>query len=155
MTMARGFLSSIDSTSANIETVSQRSEEVMRTNLTVLETNQTGHQILDVTLQNTGQTKLSEFSKWDVIVHYTDSDNISYVTWLPYTTDTPGDNEWQVKELYTSTGSPEVFEPNIFNAEEQMLLEFKVSPGIKAGSVNQVLITTPNGVTITKTFVGE
>jgi archaellum component FlaF (FlaF/FlaG flagellin family) len=155
MTMARGFLSSVDNTSTNMQVVSQRNEEIMRTNIAVTEVVQSSANTLEVHLSNIGQVKLSEFSKWDVIVHHMDTEDNFYVTWMPYKTDSPGDNEWTVEGIYTSSGHPEVFDPGILNPDEELVIETKIAPDIKTGSENLVLITTPNGITVTKSFTGS
>jgi hypothetical protein len=154
MTMSRGFLTSIDSTSANIDTISQRNQEIMRTNIQVLEATQTSGTRLEVTLQNIGQTKLAEFDKWDVIVHHQDNNNQFYVTWMPYKSGVLEDNEWNVQGIYTLNDDPEVFEPGIFNPDEKMKILIDIDPRVKKDTTNQVLITTPNGVTVTKSFTG-
>jgi hypothetical protein len=154
MTMSRGFLSSMDSTSANIDSISQRNEEIMRTNVQVLDAAQTSGNMLEVTLQNTGQVKLADFSQWDVIVHHMDNSSIFHVTWMPYNSQTLEENEWNVQGIYTLNDDPEVFEPGIFNPDEKMIIQAEITPDVKTGSTNQVLITTPNGVTVSKSFSG-
>ncbi|MBN1190643.1 MAG: hypothetical protein JXA46_12890 [Dehalococcoidales bacterium] len=155
MTMSRGFLSSIDNTSANIDSISQRNEQRMRTNITVEEVTQPAANQLEIHMDNIGQVKLAEFAKWDVIVHHRDNANEYYVTWLPYTVSSPGNNEWTVEGIYTDAGLPEVFEPGILNPDEELVLEAKISPPIKSESDNLVIVTTPNGVTVSKTFTGS
>jgi hypothetical protein len=155
MTMSRGFLSSIDNTSANIDSISQRNEQIMRTNITVDEVSQSSANELEIHLDNIGQVKLAEFAKWDIIIHHRDDDDQYYVTWMPYTASSPGNNEWTVEGLYTASGQPEAFEPGIFNPDEEMVIEARIDPGIKTGSDNLVIITTPNGVTVTKAFTGS
>jgi len=155
MTMARGFLSTIDTTSMNIDTMSQRSEDKMRTNLSVIEVDQISSYRFEILLENVGQTKLSDFEKWDIIVHHRGDDLVQYVTWLPYVNGTPSDDEWSVEGIYTATDLDEVFEPDIFNPDEHMIIEMRLDPGVDPESTNLVSITTPNGVTVSKSFVGE
>jgi len=154
MTMSRGFLTSLDNTSINMDSISQRNEEIMRTNLNILEVSQLPANVLQVRISNTGQVKLADYSRWDVIVHYMDSGGIYSVTWMPYTISSPGSSEWTVDAIYTESGMPEVFEPNIFNPDEEMVLEIKLAENIKKDSENLVVLTTPNGVTVTKSFTG-
>jgi hypothetical protein len=155
MTMAGGFLNSLDNTSANIDLVSQRNEQIMRTNLSIVEVNQISSYRVEVVVENSGQVKLAEFNKWDVIVHHSGDDEKDYVTWLPYTSGNPDDNEWSVEGIYTLTGTEEVFEPNILNPGEEMIMEIRLYPGIYPESENLINITTPNGVTVSKTFTGN
>jgi hypothetical protein len=156
MTMSRGFLSSLDNTSANIDAISQRNQEIMRTNISVLSASQTDPNTLEVSLRNTGQTKLTDFGKWDIIVHHTDLLGNYSVTWLPYTVSSPGNNQWTVEGIYTNSAERtlEVFEPGILNPEEEMIVQGKLETPVGTGTANRVLITTPNGVTVSKTFIG-
>jgi hypothetical protein len=154
MTMSRGFLTSVDSTSANIDSLSQRNEEIMRTNIQVLDASQTSGTRLEVTLQNIGQVKLADFSQWDVIVHHQDVSDNFHVTWMPYNPGTLGNNEWNIQGIYTLSDQPEVFEPEIFNPDEKMIIGIDIDPFVKTNSTNQVLITTPNGITVSKSFIG-
>jgi hypothetical protein len=154
MTMSRGFLTSIDSTSSNIDSISQRNEEIMRTNVQVLSASQISGNRLEATLQNIGQTKLADFSQWDIIVHNQDVSDQFHVTWMPYNPSELNSNEWNVKGIYTLADLPEVFEPGIFNPDEKMIIQIEIDPSVKNGSTNQVLITTPNGVTVSKSFTG-
>ena len=156
MTMSQGFLSSVDTTTSNIQVLSQRDESIMRTNILVLSANQPSATMLEVTLLNTGQTKLAEFEKWDIIVHTQNSEGHSYVTWLPYNSGTLAANEWNVKGIYrdASALSPEVFEPGIMNPNEEMIIQCKLDPAVGAGTVNLVSLTTPNGVTVSQDFEG-
>jgi hypothetical protein len=154
MTMSRGFLSSIDSTSSNIDTISQRNEEIMRTNIQVLGAEQTSGTNLEIWLQNIGQTKLADFSQWDVIVHHQDNSEVFHVSWFPYNQDALENNHWNVKGIYTLSDANEVFEPRIFNPDEKMVIQAEIDPAVKTGSTNMVLITTPNGVTVSKSFTG-
>jgi len=91
-----------------------------------------------ITIRNDGQTSLASFSKWDVIIQYTDGQ----VQWLPYGLQTPG---WTVDGIYMN-GNPEIFEPNIFNAHETMDLNLKLSPPVSDNSTNLANIVTPNGM---------
>jgi hypothetical protein len=156
MTMSRGFLSSMDNTSANIDVISQRNQEIMRTNISVISASQTNPNTLEVSLRNTGQTKLTDFGKWDVIVHHTDFEGNYSVTWLPFSSSSPGNNQWTVDGIYSDAAhhTAEVFEPGIFNPDEEMVIRGKLDPLVGPGTPNWVLITTPNGVTVSKTFTG-
>jgi hypothetical protein len=156
MTMSQGFLSSVDSTTSNIQSLSQRDEEIMRTNITILEASQGAADRLLVKVKNNGQTKLSEFKKWDVIVHSEDNNSQKHVNWLPYDENVPDHNEWSVQGIYLDSGgaAPEVFEPGIVNPDEEIVIECQLDPPVGVGTVNLVSISTPNGITVSKTFTG-
>ena len=72
MTMAQGFLTSVDASTVGLEEIGQRDETIMRTELSAVSASQPSASILEVTLENAGQTKLADFDKWDVIVQYYD-----------------------------------------------------------------------------------
>jgi archaellum component FlaF (FlaF/FlaG flagellin family) len=156
MTMSQGFLRSIDNTSANITVISQRDQDIMRTNITALSACQTAADTVEVSLQNCGQTKLASFDKWDIIVHSTDAEGRKYVTWLPYTGGDPGDNQWHIKGIYIDAGAglPEAFEPGILNPDEEIIIECRLNPPVGPGTINLISISTPNGITVSKTFTG-
>ena len=93
MTMSRGFLTSVDSSAVGLEEVTNRGEDIMRTELSTVNTGMLTASRLQVRLENSGQTKLAGFDKWDVIVHYYDTGGTYYVKWLPYIEGTLGDNQ--------------------------------------------------------------
>jgi hypothetical protein len=156
MTMSQGFLTSVDATTNNIQTLSQRDEEIMRTNISILDASQTFDSVLQVSVKNCGQTKLAGFEKWDVIVHTQDGTGQRRVTWLPYDGVSPGDNEWGVQGIYqdSAVSIPEAFEPGIVNPDEEVVIECKLDPPVGENTINLVSISTPNGVTVSKTFDG-
>ena len=86
MALSQGILTSADSTALSVDSMSAREGELMRTEVTTLRAaNQSWSEFLRVIVDNSGQTKLGNFSKWDVIVHYYDESGSSYSEWLPYT----------------------------------------------------------------------
>ncbi len=145
MTMSQGFMTSVDSTSAGLEEISNRGEEIMRTELTTGNATVQASTQLQVNLENGGQTKLASFDKWDVIVQYYDETQSYQVVWLPYTEGTPGNNEWTVAGIYLN-GQPEAFEPNIFNPKEELQIQANLNPPVGDNTTNLVVISTPNGV---------
>jgi hypothetical protein len=157
MTMSQGFLRSVDNTSSNIQVITQRDQDILRTNVEILEAAQTeSATILEVTLRNSGQTKLVNFDKWDIIVHYRDSGAIDHIKWLPYTTGALDNNQWLLEGIYMDAGTlaAEVFEPGILNPDEEIIIRCKLNPGVGLNTVNLISITTPNGITVSKAFNG-
>ena len=155
MTMSENFLSSVDSSTVGLEQISDRGEEIMRTELATLSATMTAADTLEVALRNRGQTKLTSFSKWDVIVKYYKSGSY-HVTWLPYIDGSPGNNEWTVSGIYLSSENltAEIFEPEILNPGEEMIIQAKLSPGIQKGTTCDVIVSTPNGISDALSFVG-
>jgi hypothetical protein len=156
MTMSQGFLTSVDTTTNNIQELSQRDEDIMRTNIAILDASQTAPNMLLVTIKNCGQTKLAGFEKWDVIVHSENGEGQRQVSWLPYNGVSPGNNEWAVRGIYMDSGGtvPEVYEPGIVNPDETVVMECQIDPPVGENTVNLVSVSTPNGVTVSKTFRG-
>ena len=146
MTLSQGFLSSVDTTTAGLEEVSDRGVNIMRTELNpTYAIDSVGGMYVDVRITNDGQTKLSDFDKWDVIVQYYDENIEYYITWLPYTDGVLGNNEWQVTGIYWN-GQSEVFEPNILNPGEEIRIRAQLDPAVGKDTTNLVVISTPNGV---------
>lgn len=151
MTMSQGFLTSVDTSTAGLEEIGQRDEMIMRTELSSVSATLPASNTLEVTLENTGQTKLADFDKWDVIVQYYDATGTYYSQWLPYTGGTPGNNEWEVVWIRLN-GQPEIFEPNVLNPEEQIKIRAQLNPSVGAGTTNMVVVATPNGIPVSTYF---
>lgn len=156
MTLSQGFLSSMDTSSAGLEEMSERAGEIMRTEVSPLNAVQPSADSVQVTLVNSGQTKLGNFESWDVIVQYFDADGMYHVKWLPYTAGTPGDNEWTKAGIYLDAGSgtAEAFEPGIVNPREELVIEARLNPPVGEDTANLMVITTPNGVAVSAPFSG-
>ena len=153
--MSQGFLTSVDTTTGGLGEVGQRNEEIMRTELSATSAVTSGGGLyLDVALTNDGQVKLADFDKWDVIVQYYDDGGSYYVIWLPYTEGTLADNEWEVTGIYLG-GSSEAFEPNILNPGEEIRIRARLAPVVGKKTINQVVISTPNGIPTLMSFEGK
>ena len=98
---------------------------------------------VSITLKNTGSVKLSDFSKWDVILQSSGGT----VKWYP------GLDLWK-DSIYQSaaTQTREVFEPGIFNPGEEMIATLNVSSAIAISTTNLAVIATPNGIIATTVF---
>ncbi len=151
MTMSRGFMTSVDASATRLEEIGQRNETIMRTELSPVSTNMSAANTLDVTLENSGQTKIADFDKWDVIVQYFDGTGVYHTTWLPYTAGALSDNTWQVVWIRFN-GAAEVIEPGVLNPEEQIMLRAQLNPSVGAGTTNMVIVATPNGIPVTTFF---
>jgi hypothetical protein len=150
MTMSRGFITSVDASTTSLEEVGQRNEIILRTELSPVSTAMPAADTLEVVLENTGQVRLAEFDKWDFIVNYRDAEGANHVAWLPYAA-VPAANEWNVSWIHLG-GAPEVFEPNVLNPGEQIMLKVVLDPAPGPGTTNMVVVATPNGVTASTYF---
>ena len=131
-----------------------RQSAILLTRLSVADTTHTPPQA-DITLQNTGQVHMATFSAWDVFVQYYTTSGTYYIKRLTYTTAaSPGDNEWTVTGIYTneSASTTEVFQPNIFDPDEYLVVRMKLSPAARTSQVNYATIAVSNGVTVSTTF---
>ena len=151
MTMSQGFLTSVDASTTGLEEVGQRDESIMRTELSAISTSLPSADTLEVTLENSGQIKLADFDKWDVIVQYYDGTGTYHITWLPYTEGTLGDNEWELVWIRLN-GAAEIFEPNVLNPGEQIRIRAQLNPSVGAATTNMVVVTTPNGIPVSTYF---
>jgi hypothetical protein len=142
-----------------------REEEILERERTDLEITgaetQSSGSIVRVTLRNSGQVKLADFDRWDVVVQYytppllEDDPNIYEVDWLPYTAGSPNNMEWTVSGIYVdaTTLTPEVFEPGILNPDEEMVIQARVAPSVAMTTTNMITINTMNGITASSHFI--
>jgi len=151
MTMSQGFMTSVDASTTGLEEIGQRDETIIRTELTPISANQPSANTLEVIIENSGQTKLAHFKKWDMIVHYYDGTGTYNIKWLPYTEETLDDNKWEVAWIRLD-GEAEVFEPNVLNPGEQIMVRAQLNPSVGANTTNMVVWSTPSGITASTHF---
>jgi len=151
MTMSQGFMTSVDASTSGLDEIGQRDEIIMRTELQPVSANLPSNNTLELILENSGQTKLADFDRWDFIVHYYDSTENYSIKWLPYTDETLGDNKWEVVWIRLDDEA-EVFEPNVLNPEEQVKIRAQLDPPVGAGTTNMVVVATANGIPVSTYF---
>jgi hypothetical protein len=146
MTLSQGILTSADRAALSVEDISIREGEFNRTSLENVRAAQLPWtDYLRVTVQNTGQVKLANFNKWDVIVHYYDESGTYYTKWLPYTEGIPGDNEWQASRIGLN-GPTDFFEPGILNPSEELIILANINPPAGNSTVGNITVSTASGV---------
>lgn len=151
MTMSQGFMTSVDASTTGLEEIGQRDETIMRTELLAVSASLPAANTLEVILENSGQIKLADFDKWDIIIQYYDSTGSYHVVWLPFTGAALGDNEWEMAWIRLD-GAAEVFEPNVLNPKEQMMIRAQLNPAVGANTTNMVVAATPSGITASAYF---
>lgn len=154
MTMSNGFMTSLDAGTAGLEEIGNRDNAIMRTELSPVSTNITlvaGPDPLEVILENTGQTKIADFEKWDLIVQYFDDGGTYNVQWLPYVAGSSAADEWDVGWIKMN-GRPEIFDPGVLNPGEQIMIRTRLDPSVGVNTTNMVVISTPSGVTCSTYF---
>lgn len=149
MALSERSLSAQATISASSGAMQERIGERARTSLVpVGATTAPGGDYVEVTLRNTGSTKLADFERWDVILQYTDGAGGYHVTWYPYPV------KW-TRSIYSNAGAgvSEVMEPDILNPEEEMVVSVNVSPYmVGMGTTNWATIAAPNGISATTVF---
>ncbi len=134
--------------SESTQSMEERMQTRARTQLTSLRgaTDPTAGNWVDITMQNSGSTKLAQFDRWDVILQYTDSSAVARVEWTPYTT------RW-TKQIYVLAPSvPEVFEPELLNPGEQTVFHILPTFSVGANTTNRATIAAPNGISASTVF---
>jgi hypothetical protein len=144
MTLSQGILTSADTAALSAQQLSVREGAMMRTRLTCAGASLPASNTVRAIIENSGQTKLSSFEKWDFIVQYYDADDNYYVYWLPYHKGVLNNNEWQDTGLYYNS-QMEVFEPGILNPKEQVNLEALLNPAAGYRAI-AITLATPNGI---------
>jgi hypothetical protein len=154
MAMSNGFMSSVDASTMGLQEIGDSNDNIMRTELSPVSTSielAAGADPLEIVLENTGQIKLADYDKWDVIIQYFDDSDIYHVQWLPYVPATTATYEWDVGWIKME-GQTEVFEPGVLNPGEQIMIKTKLDPSVGADTMNMVVISTPSGVTCSTYF---
>jgi len=96
----------------------------------------------DMTLlvDNIGSQSVQSFSEMDVIVHYTDSNDATVLKYLTYNDGGAGENQW----TNPVTGiTPDTFNPRMWDPDETMTIELRVTPAVKQGTSALVVVNTP------------
>jgi hypothetical protein len=144
MILTQGVLSSADTTALSTQQLSIRQGDIMRTHLTGAGASLPASNTIEALLENSGQSRLYNFDKWDCIVQYYDSTDNYYVKWLPYNDGVLGNNEWQNTGIFYS-GRTEVFEPGILNPQERLGMKAQLSPPAGYRAIDVTLVTA-NGI---------
>ena len=150
LSTAQHYLSAQDAIISSWRGMEARMEQRNRTNLLPTRSviNGAGDRV-DITVRNVGSTKLADFQQWDVFVQYYTGSSAYLIKRIPYTANiSPGNDMWTVIGIYVDAAAvkPEMFEPGILNAGEEMVLRIKLAVPIGAGTSNSATIVTANGI---------
>ena len=155
LTLFQGFLEAQDDMQVSWQEMEARIEQQSRTTLTPLNAeSKSSGSVIELTLRNDGSTKLADFAEWDVIVQHYSASSAYYVSWLPYVDYEPTGSEWTVVGIYRDTAAslPEVFDPDILNPGEEILLRIRVMPPVGPTTVNLAMVSTDDGVVVPMEF---
>ena len=150
-------LSSADEASAGWEIMTKRTGQAFRTEFKLIAADAGGSgEDIDISIRNDGQTSLSDFAWWDVMVEYYSqaSNGDLNVAWLTSTSTPPGSGQWAVRGIYMNSGTEEaeVYEPNVFNPGEELTIRLNISPAIPANTDNLVTVAASNGIRLAAPF---
>ena len=162
LALAGSSCSAVDLVSGSWQAMTQQTGHMARTRISWEDVSvDLGRDNVRVTLKNQGQTSLSQFSRWDIIVQYygkkVQGVNPYFIKRLSFTTqDPPGNDQWRVEGIFqdAQTSKPESFGPNIFNPAEELKIHMKLDPKIGTKTTNWAIVSTPNGVAISVIFTG-
>jgi hypothetical protein len=146
LTLSESALSAQDTLQQSWQEMQARLEDQSRTHLTPIEdeTQVVGNSLIQITLRNDGDTKLTDLEQWDVILQYTGDGN-PIVEWYPFGS---GINQWTE---FINTDD-DVFDPGILNPGERIMIQIWVSPSVTLSTTNRANISMPNGVNVSTVF---
>lgn len=150
LTLSDTFVSTQDVLAQSWQEMEARLDNQARTGLTFLDAyTSDGGTFLMLTLRNEGTVKLIDFAEWDLILQYYDAGSDYHINRLSFRDGVPSASEWAVDGLYVDTenGVDEVYEPDIFNPGEEIVLQTKVSPPIAPGTTILATVSVGSGVT--------
>lgn len=145
LTISERALTAQEAVSETWREVQERVGERARTDISPAgaETTNGGARV-EITLRNDGDTKLADFDRWDVILQYESGD----VRWYPYDS---GLELWEVEGIY-SEGAGEVFDPDILNPGEEIVIWVHTLLNPAPAGIHRAIIATPNGITASTVF---
>ena len=112
---------------------------------------------VEVVVHNRGRAKYPavSFAQWEVVVRYVDDGGTERLEYMPYS-DTLQAGTWTASQIYLDepTLTAEVYEPDIFNPEEEMVITVRLSALLGASTTNTVTVSTPEGGRSTVFFNG-
>ncbi len=112
---------------------------------------------VDIVIGNRGRLKYAEpdLTDWEVVVRYDDAGGTSHIEYLEFASVLAIGN-WTVQQIYLeqSTSTVEIYEPDILNSDEEMVIRARLANTPGTPTLNQVTVTPPEGGTGTVHFNG-
>lgn len=103
-----------------------------------------------VYLQNTGSTKIGDFTYMDVIVTYQNESGSMKTIWVPYQEgETLSENRWTDLDIV-----PDLINPGVFDPGEEIELQVRLNSSDPIGNStkNWLLVAAPNGAKASRYF---
>lgn len=140
-------ISSQEQLSETWNTVMEERSQSLNTAFVVVDS-QVSNSDVTFTLSNTGGNRLTDFDRWDVIVSYYDVSDTYRVEYLPYSAVSTAET-WMVEGIYLDASVPqhEVFEREIFNPGEDLIITLRPSAAVGTGQALQATIVAAGGAT--------
>ena len=101
-----------------------------------------------VVVKNAGAVSVSAFPDMDVLAQYTTQTGDSVLKRLTHVTGAPGSDEWSLCAgvPMACSISPDTFNPNIWDPDEEATLILKLVPPMKNNTTGSVVVVMPSGV---------
>jgi hypothetical protein len=144
VTMTMNTVHSAAKLSDTWKVMEERANSIRRTEIVSLPPQNYYGGNVDLSVKNEGQVNISDFAHWDVIVEKPRAS----ASYLVYSSSyPPGNGQWAVKGIYISDNVPEVFDLNVLDPGEQVVVEINPSAGINVGDTLKITLSTSDGVT--------
>jgi len=155
LTIFSGYLNAQDTLRVSWQEMQTRLSDQLHTDLSpVGAVTRSSGAVIELTFRNDGDTRLTDFQDWDVIVEYYTPPGDFEVGWYSFLDGEPAAGEWSVVGLYqdAAAAESEVFEPGILNPGEEMVVRIRVLPPVGPNGTNMALISANNGVSASIQF---
>lgn len=154
---AMGDLVGLSVTSADSLRSSWReAERVVDSSIVPISASVSGTDV-DIVIGNRGRLKYAEpdLEDWEVVIRYDDGVGVSHVEYLDYASALATGN-WTVQQIYLeqSTLTVEIYELDILNSDEEMVIRARLTSTVGTPTLNQVTISPPEGGSGTVYFNG-
>lgn len=141
----------VDGLASSVIEMQENRNEMLKTKIEITSISTDTGDIL-VSLQNTGSTKIGDFTYMDVIVTCQNESGIMKTAWIPYQEgEILPENRWTKLTIV-----PDLINPGVFDPGEEMHLQVRLDPSHPPGnsSVNWILVAAPNGARASRYFRG-
>lgn len=140
---SKGGFYMADGLANSVIEMQENKNDMVKTEIEVTKASTIDMENIQVYLQNTGSTKIGDFTYMDIIVTYqNESGNIKTV-WVPYQEGEPlSENRWTDMGIV-----PDMINPGVFDPGEKIELQVRLnsSDPIRNSSENWLLVAAPNG----------
>jgi len=149
LTIFSGYLNAQDTLRLSWQEMQTRLNDQLHTDLSPIQTQiKSSGAVIELTLRNDGDTRLTDFASWDVILEYYTPPGDYEIDWYSYMEGEPAAGEWSVVGLYqdAATAEREHFEPGILNPGEEIVVRLRALPPVGPNTTNRAAISPANGV---------